>query len=241
MIGTCKLCDQPDLKLVDSHVIPKGLYEGLQDSAGRVTQLISDRAYPKRIPQGIYDQIVCLACESKFGPWDQQIQQVLQPENLEKLRDTQGCVKGWQVKKFDYEMTQLFFVSLAWRIHAANRDPFAKVSLEPSLAHIAKASICAGSVGNASCFSVVLSGFNHDASIAFMDPVQLQYSGVSYWRVPFPRFSAEIKVDLAPAPALLEALSLKPNHGWYIGKRDFEKSQEMKIMKSMLKAQGLSR
>lgn len=238
MNGTCKLCNRPNVKLADSHVIPKGLYEGLHDPRG-ATRLVSDAARPKRIPTGVYDQFVCAGCENRFGPWDQHIQEVLQPANLEEIRGSNGQINGWQVKCFDYEKCQLFFVSLLWRIHAATREPFEKPTLCEPMAHLAATSILQGRVGDAGCFGVVLSRFDHDASVAFLDPVPMEYSGVHYWRVPFPRYSAEIKVDRASAPPGFEQASLKPGAPWYLVMRDFEKSQELKIMKSMLTRKGL--
>lgn len=239
VIGTCKLCGRTGQRLVDSHIIPKGLYEGLVDAAGHPARLIHDHVHPRRIKKGLFDQFLCAACEARFGSWDQHIQEALRAANLEELFDDQGSVKGWRVQKFNYEKAQMFFVALAWRIHAASRDPFAMLSLSPRQAQIASDAIRAGEVGDASCFNVVLSRFDHDASIAFLDPVEVAYSGIPYWRVAFPRFSAEIKTDSAPAPPLFEALSLKPDQPWYLIKRDFENSQEVQIMKTMLKAQGL--
>jgi hypothetical protein len=122
---TCNLCKQPDVPLVDSHIIPKSICQSVAGIKGRI---ISDKTHDERSPSGVYDQIVCDECEKLFNSWDDAIvkfyKQIL--DNLPKNKPLPDFI---EIKNYEYYKIKLFFISLLWRADVCNRSLFEDVDV----------------------------------------------------------------------------------------------------------------
>jgi len=122
---TCNLCKQPDVPLVNSHIIPKSI---CQSVAGTKGMIISDKTHDKRSPSGIYDQIVCHECEKLFNNWDDAMVKFYK-RILDNLPKNKLLPYFIEIKNYEYSKIKLFFISLLWRADVCNHIFFEDVDV----------------------------------------------------------------------------------------------------------------
>lgn len=69
-IGVCKNCGKHDVSLVESHIVPDFMYEGLFDSKHRAYQPLYDEGKWDLVQDGFKRNFLCDDCEDLFDPLD---------------------------------------------------------------------------------------------------------------------------------------------------------------------------
>lgn len=134
VIGHCELCGKLE-KLVNSHIIPKSFFKNtsgqtiysFHNKPHSLKLNISPIFYPKKCPQGIYDQIVCELCERLFSKADDYIHKFLIGRISRVVNGTFS--KYYAYEYYDKELLNYFIISLLWRSHVSTRDEFKHVKL----------------------------------------------------------------------------------------------------------------
>jgi hypothetical protein len=111
--------------LVRSHVVPRAFFD-LADK-DRVTLLSNTPGeYPKRSPIGVYDFILCEACEGSLGAFDDYAIKVLKQQLPDHERiERSGKLGAILIRGVDYRLLKLFAIScygaLRWRNMCSTR------------------------------------------------------------------------------------------------------------------------
>ena len=128
MMRTCRLCGR-ERKLVDSHIIPRAFFQIEPDQPPR---LFSNRRefHPRRAPKGVYDQIVCEACERRFSEYDNYAVKLLIRERVvrEPIKH-RGATIAYVVPDIDYKNLKLFVIAVLWRASVSDQVFYSKVRL----------------------------------------------------------------------------------------------------------------
>lgn len=234
MLAQCKLCGN-QAKLINAHIIPKSLYGELRDEKGNVSKLVANSkgVHPKRSPIGIYDSsIVCASCEALFSPWDDYANEFFSRTDPTPIEHN-GKVIGYEYAEYDYSKLKLFFMSMLWRAHASTQPFFNRVKLG-TFENNLKRHIKANDPGSPAEYSVVLAKFDHELGSVIADPYLGKIEGINCYRFYLSMYSAIIKVDRRQYSQELSDLMIKPDEPCRVIARDFAKSKELKLLKSII-------
>lgn len=214
MSNFCKLCENPVIKLVDSHIIPESFYLQ-EDGKGVNSRILSIDDYPRKSPQGVYDQIVCRECEQSFGSWDDYASRILkqaQPDHVHKHPET-GSVFAYEYKNVDYKNLKLFFLAVLWRAHASKKGIFDKFKLPEALAATLCEIVKSGIVPNAEEWSVFVGKSDQQIANVLAEPVLEEIEGAQFSRIYLPGYVVHIKLDRNPIPRKFAMHLLYPGTG----------------------------
>ena len=103
---------------IDSHVIPKRFY-----FSGTKVLSAFDGVYPKRLPNGFYDKLLCGVCDGLLGKFDNYGIQLLNYGLLDK--ETYRSQEGYQFKiiqNYDYFHFTHFILSVLYRSKLSDRE-----------------------------------------------------------------------------------------------------------------------
>ena len=241
--SSCRLCGITS-PLVKSHIIPKGLYWGLDQEIvtddivinGNIIKKKGDKhkatvvvstipgEFRKRYPEGIWGRFICLSCETKFNEWD--------AHAIAVLRDTrpQALLREWKYENFEYAKLKLFFISLLWRAAVTENPFFEKVALEARDLSRMKLLIKKSRPSSWSEYSVLLWRSEEIIAKVIIPPERNEYEGLSFIRMYLFGYMALIKVDHRPLPFNFKPYSLNESELWLVGRRDYSTSGEWKLM-----------
>lgn len=235
--NSCQFCKKNE-PLVKSHIIPKALYWGLDQST--VTESIVNKGkiikakgekhkspvvistvlgeFQKRRPEGIYGQFLCHTCEARFNEWDNYAVAV--------LRDTQpqDLLQKWKYENFDYVKLKLFFMSLLWRAAVTEERFFEDVVLSARDLSRIKLLIKKSRPGSWTEYSVLLWRSEEIIANAIFSPEREEYEGLSFIRMYLPGYLAFIKVDHRALPVHLKSWVLNESQSWLVSKIDYSAS-----------------
>ena len=202
-------------------------------------KLLSSRpgSFPKRALIGVYDEeILCDACESRFGSVDSYGIDVLLKE-FEKYFSPfmSGCKAVAQVSmEADKNRILQFLIAVLWRASVSTHSFYSKVDLGPH-GSSALAAALGSSCGISTIFDAVLSRWEDTAestpTTAFLDPAPERWNGVNAYRLYLGRIVAYVKVDARPFPVGLRHSSLVHAPALVIVERNMEKSKDLRAMR----------
>lgn len=206
----CKLCLKEVNKLVDSHIIPKSFY--LCDQNGVNSRILSNREYPKKSPQGLYDQFICEGCENKFGPWDDYAAKLLKQTKPSSLITAPNSTKvmAYAYENIDYEKLKLFFISLLWRVYSARNSFFERVILKQRVVEKLADSINTGNATPPEDLAVVLGKSDLPIANVVPEPFLEKIGGSEFCRIYLPGYVVRIKLDEEPLPEKFALCLLYP-------------------------------
>lgn len=221
--GFCGYCGK-QAELVDSHIIPKGLYWELQGENHKSPKVLSpfEGEHEQRRPNGIYDNFLCPEHEEQFNDWDTYA--------VELLRDTapKPTDSGWLFGNIDYGKIKLFFISLLWRAHATKNSFFERVNLGPHADRL-KQLIEHKDPGSFQNYPIVLWRSEELIAKVIIAPYREKYEGISFIRFYLPGYMALIKVDQRPLPAMFKSNALIQNGYWFVSSKQYAEASEERI------------
>lgn len=227
--GICAFCGQ-NSKLVESHVIPKGLYWGLQGCLHKAPILVSpfENEFQKDRPIGFYDYFLCHVHEKQFNDWDTYA--------IKLLRDTtpKTISGGWLFEGADYKLIKLFFISLLWRAHVTKNIFFERVSLGPHADRL-KELIAHGDPSTPEEYSVILWRSEELLAKVIIAPYHEKYAGVSFIRFYLPGYMALIKVDNNPLSQEFKPNALGKSNTWFVALKKYVGESEERVMMDVAK------
>jgi hypothetical protein len=228
----CKLCDEK-AALVQSHVIPRAFFDAKGSEPLKLISNIEGR-YPRRSPIGVYDRIVCNACEKGFANYDSYAAKILLQSIGEYQRvEYRGELIALRGPKIDYRLLKLFAISVLWRAAVASHDFYNRVQLGPFEAR-AKEMLRSRDPGDSEEFAVWWAVFDIESPPAIMDPFRERYEGVTTYRIYFGKVVGYIKVDRRPTPDPFKDLTLAPDRDLIFVGRDYENSKDREVMRKVL-------
>lgn len=230
----CLGCGE-EKKLIKAHIIPEAFFTGL-NAFGQSAQLVwGGWEYTKRHPKGIYDKnILCFDCEQNFQEVDHYAQQKLLASDLRKLYND-GKTIAYVIPTVDYALIKLFFISVLWRASISNHQFYSKVNLGV-YQDFAKKCIWEKNPGPPEDFSFLLSKFTDDQhGVAMLNPHRHRFFQVNYYSFYMYGFVVDIKVDRRNSPEILIPFVMQKNQDLVVVARDFSKSKEFNIIKSIIK------
>jgi hypothetical protein len=221
MKKTCKLCRKKVDKLVDSHIYPLSFYrEFKMEPSQQKSYSVESGSYPKRSPNGRYDQIVCHDCEEIFGPWDTyaiELYRFIPPVTavIDSLKTPQGKkrVDYAEVEIIDYPKLKLFVLSMLWRSHASKLKDFGTVKLGHYEKEI-REMILKNEPGTAEDFPFYIDKYKMPPSLrGITSPNKLKFSGVTtFYRFNLLDLEIYIKVSNQPFPEQLFSRIVRPGN-----------------------------
>jgi len=209
--GKCKLCNQ-EKTLVNSHIIPKALYSTKEN-----LKLISNTTrYPKRSPQGIYDQFLCSECEEVFKKLDDYGIKVF--SNGIKVDKHIGdkrieLIKKVNNKNIDIEKIKLFFLSLLWRADSCDDESFQEVDLVNKHSTVLKEILLNTKNLAKGDYSVICLKYEKDKKgyeKFYINPRKTSIEGVVFYRFYLGNIGYHfyIKVDSQALPEVFKEMSI---------------------------------
>ena len=103
------------------------------------------------------EDLLCNACERRFGPWDHYAAECLLHNFASDARGlfSNGEVVAYQVDNWEEAKIRMFVLSLLWRASTTTHSIFTRVTLGPHAERV-KQFILAGDPGSPDDFSVLL-------------------------------------------------------------------------------------
>jgi|TARA_B100000519_G_C14259916_1_gene447125 hypothetical protein len=235
--GECKFCGNAS-KLIKAHVIPAGLYD--KDDTSQEALMVLSSSRPERVSKswtGIYDnQLVCRACENQWDSWDSYAVNFLRHIDQHSKPITHGNrLIAYQADQFDYGRLKLFFLSVAWRCSASNREEFKLVDLGPYEA-LLKDAIKTSNPDHPAGFEITVSRFD-DTKLGtiLLNPHCERHGPVNYLRLYMYGYIVLMKTDKRPGVSPFTDLQMIRDRPLVIGLREFEGGPEHRLIRRMAK------
>jgi hypothetical protein len=135
VVGRCRWCDGEEMRLVDSHIIPRSFYRKVRGD-GKYALMVAANPELKnqQWQNGVHDNFLCLPCEKRFCAWDDHGYSVLSKKLDEHRLITDrlnGFPLGYALHNADNGLLKRFFLSVLWRANACKHPFFEKVKLGP--------------------------------------------------------------------------------------------------------------
>lgn len=141
-VGTCALCLDEGVGLIESHVLPKWVYKRLREDGQQNPNPIYVRRgqRPRTSSQQIKEPMLCPDCDNRrLGPADNYVSRLAYTKEgafplLEKVGAIQHASKDGSMVDLGIlhrEKLILFGVSVIWRAHVATHETCRQVSLGP--------------------------------------------------------------------------------------------------------------
>ncbi|SEJ34234.1 hypothetical protein SAMN04244572_03607 [Azotobacter beijerinckii] len=199
-MSICNLCLRENLKLVDSHIIPKAFYRKCEKGVN--STILSANGYPEKSRQGIYDQIVCADCEKSFGPWDDYAARLLKQHRPDReiTRQDDNSLLGYEYSDVDYDKLKMFFLSLLWRAHASGKGFFSDFNLSDDLARELSEIVRSGLIPPAQEWAVFVGKSDQDISTVLVQPLFEEVGNAVFAVIYLPGYVVHIKLNDGQIP-----------------------------------------
>lgn len=144
----CPLC-LASTDLIRSHIIPAFCYDAAFDEKHRVLHLDAARATAKPRQSGIWEPLLCAACDGFLNRYDSYFATIWStPPIPDPLLTPQ-----YEIRSLDYRLFKLFHLSVLWRAHWSTHKAFASVRLGPHESRI-RAVLKTGDAGAAGVYPI---------------------------------------------------------------------------------------
>jgi hypothetical protein len=244
---TCNLCGETAI-LVKSHIIPKSCFRSIRGQ-GAKTFAGDPGIREEYVRNGIWDRIVCGACENKFNDPDAYAKFVLLDEGkvpshfprvAVRPRNEDGVREQFlEFKGIDYGRFKLFFLSLLWRMSVSDHAFFSKVQLPKERMDLVSRMVQESDPGDPDEFCVTIAKFReHEPARIGMQPRIDEFYGLRVCRVGFEGYTALIKTNDAITPAVMVPYVLKPGRRLKVPLREFSGSIEKNWVLDLARRRG---
>lgn len=236
MIGTCLLCDEHNMKLAKSHIIPKSLYGATLNDGLAKLHFGATGSLPKRSPVGVYDpNILCIKCESSLSIWDNYANELFVQTDPDFIKfDIDGKPTAEVYENFEQHKLQMFFISLIWRMQVTKKAMFKQVQLGVYERKF-KAALIEEDPTLIPELDVLLFKFNSPLAAAFTGPTKSRNFDVDGYRVYFAHHTCLVKIDKYPFPSLVHRSPISNKGILHIMYQDFDGSHEKRMLMHIFK------
>lgn len=237
MRGVCRFCGT-ESPLIKAHLVPSSLYKKGSDNAEALVVVNSET--PGRVSRswtGIYDQnLVCRRCEDIWDAWDAYAAVFLRDiDSLAVQLHLEGELVALRVDDYDFDKLKLFFLSVAWRCGASQREEFSLVKLGPYEAKL-KEAIENKDSDHPAGFDISILRFD-DTSLgaAFLNPHCERWEGINHLRMYMFGYTVLVKTDRRPMPIEFRRFRMEKGKPLYISVRKFNGGPEHRLMLKMVR------
>ena len=130
----CPYCQETKI-LVDSHIIPRGIWRLKNTGTGFLEASSESHLLPKKLPKGWYEKLLCQPCDTDIGKdFDQYGRDFFasEPEWTTHTLGPIGAQRSFsEVRNYNYAKLKLFILSVLWRASLAKNTAFSNIKLLP--------------------------------------------------------------------------------------------------------------
>lgn len=133
-IGTCKLCQTPNVPLHASHIVPEFFYKRVYTKSHKFTAIPKDSDEHLSVEQkGYRENLLCQACETKLSKWEGKLSQLANEIACDSyITCTASKIENIAILTgVDYSSIKMAIISIFWRMSVANHKLFASYDLGP--------------------------------------------------------------------------------------------------------------
>jgi hypothetical protein len=228
-LGYCKYHKKQE-RLCRSHLIPHAFYKKYSADDKGLLLCEVGAPYTKRVPIGIYDtQIMCSEADNKIGRYDQYATKFFDWKIDAPLYQDMTGRTAYKLESCNFEMLNLFLMSLIWRCHHADIGPFKKFSIGNGFEAKLLAKLLSGDRSSATWFQFILFRFEgSEEPQPFKFPIHSRLEGLNLVLAYLLNWKIVIKLDSRPGPEWFRAFAVKPNAPIIIRCEEYLGSNEFK-------------
>ncbi len=230
----CHRCGTPG-PLADSHVIPAAFSRQIQGDSSILLQIgMADDAYQRKLRKGPYvTDLLCPACDNWLNQQYEQkaIQSLVQGRGITGVYLIQEGIQFWRMDAVDIKGLKLFLLSILWRAHNTQMDPYRTFNLRTAAGRIHEM-VLAGDAGHSNEFPVIATRF--DVNAALLMPHDYELEGVPYWEVNLGDWHFLVKASAQPTPPPFDDFEIKETAPNFVIPREFWGSGHHDLLKDMV-------
>jgi hypothetical protein len=228
-LGYCKYHKKQE-RLCRSHLIPHAFYKKYSADDKGLLLCEVGAPYTKRVPIGIYDtQIICSEADNKIGRYDQYATEFFDWKIDAPLYPDMTGRTAYKLESCNFEMLNLFLMSLIWRCHHADIGPFKKFSIGNKFEAKLLAKLLNGDGSLETWFQFILFRLEgSEESQPFKFPVRTRREGLNLVQAYLLNWKIVIKLDSRPGPEWFRAFAVRPNAPIIIRCEEYLGSNEFK-------------
>jgi len=210
----CGLCHQQVGHLVKSHIVPLAMLlhgKPVDSEEGMIILPSSTGRYVKRSPNGVWDRIVCDACEKSFKEGDDALIALLR--SLDRGMVTLDDQGKPMTKMFQHVNTVAIhrgIVTTLFRAHLSAHETQKRVKLGKFAESLRALLLASGSTLHEG-FDVILRVVDSVQASIVQSPFLEKMFEVNTYRLYFPHIVATIKVHQRPFPKKYDDLVMREN------------------------------
>lgn len=131
--GKCKLCEQDNIDLMDSHIIPEFIYKSVYDTKHRYIDFTEDPRTGVRFAQkGVRENLLCHDCELLLSKYEKYLSDFL----FELITNTDNSVISLSteikyIRKIKYTEIKIALLSILFRMAVSKLPQFDGYTLGP--------------------------------------------------------------------------------------------------------------
>lgn len=190
---------------------------------------------------GDYDtNILCKDCDTIIEKYDDYGKKLLIDQEGTFTRiERNGQVLGWEIQDFDYLKLKLFFLGILWRASISLRPFFRRVSLGQYEDRLKELIWNEQDDANATFGCVIAKFLPADIKgleKTILDPDNLMFEGLNYYRFYFGGYNIWIRVDEGGVPEQFKHAEITLDKNVKIVPIDFQNSKEFEALEKSVKS-----
>jgi len=195
---SCPMCGETAEAFPQSHIYPAWMGRLIQQDDKALVAFSSNRQYlPKMVmTHGVFDRIVCPACEKSFGPADAYFSRFWARKDRFETHHVSEDVRVNIFREVEVGLIQRFFLTCLYRAHLTQRPGYEYVNLGPYVKPIRDA--LEGPCRFFPDIDVVMFREAHKFANIIGSPHLVRLEGFRFQALTIPGFKALVKVDKKP-------------------------------------------
>ncbi|MCE7568179.1 hypothetical protein LZS85_18785 [Aliivibrio fischeri] len=131
-ISNCKLCNDKNVELRGSHIVPEFLYKNVYTSKHKFMPIEANETGGKVQQKGFRENLLCQGCETKLSLWERELSLFIRFLSGEKskvlsLTDLKG---NSLVSYINYDLVKKALMSILWRMSISTLPFFSDYNIE---------------------------------------------------------------------------------------------------------------
>jgi len=150
----CKLCNEEKKLIKKSHVIPDFFFKSLYNEHGRLIKFDAVKMFngikekPSTPPSSTYEQFVfCAKCDNEIiNRYESYYAKKIfhGTDFTKKVFSEPNKINHYEYYNLDYDLGNIFFLTLLWRANLSDRQGFKDVNLTPEITESIRVQILSG-------------------------------------------------------------------------------------------------